>query len=170
MTALWNPPQLIEWNIDKRYLLELAASGIPIVPTQFVAAGDELPPCGGDIVVKPAVGAGSVGVRRFGDDPTGAHDHIDALRSRGAVAMVQEYQSAIDDHGETGLVFVGGAFSHAFRKEPILASTVEWEGEMFARERTAATAASPAERALGELIVARVAGDCLRAGRSAADR
>jgi glutathione synthase/RimK-type ligase-like ATP-grasp enzyme len=158
VTALWNPPQLIEWNIDKRYLLELAASGIPIVPTQFVAAGDDLPPCSGDIVVKPAVGAGSFGVRRFGDDSTGAHEHIDALRSRGAVAMVQEYQSAIDVHGETGLVFVGGGFSHAFRKEPILASTVEWEAVdgqagMFAREQTAATAASPAERALGELIV-----------------
>ena len=29
VTALWNPPQLIEWNVDKRYLLELAASGDP---------------------------------------------------------------------------------------------------------------------------------------------
>jgi glutathione synthase/RimK-type ligase-like ATP-grasp enzyme len=154
VTALWNPPQLIEWNVDKRYLRELAARGIPIVPTQFVAPGDGLPPCCGDIVVKPAIGAGSIGVRRFGDDPTGAHDHIDALRARGAVAMVQEYQASIDDHGETGLVFLGGAFSHAFRKEPILASTVEWDGEMFARERTAATVASPAERALGELVVA----------------
>jgi glutathione synthase/RimK-type ligase-like ATP-grasp enzyme len=154
VTALWNPPQLIEWNVDKRYLRELAAGGIPIVPTHFVAAGDGLPPCGGDIVVKPAIGAGSVGVRRFDGDPTGAHDHIDALRSRGAVAMVQEYQASIDDRGETGLVFLGGAFSHAFRKEAILASTVEWDGEMFAREQTAATAASPAERALGERIVA----------------
>jgi glutathione synthase/RimK-type ligase-like ATP-grasp enzyme len=159
VTALWNPPGLIEWNIDKRYLLDLAARGIPIVPTQFVAAGDELPPCQGDIVVKPAVGAGSFGVHRFGDDPIGAHDHIDALRSRGAVAMVQEYQSAIDDHGETGLVFVGGTFSHAFRKDPILASTVEWEtvdgqAGMFAREQTAATVPSPEERTLGELIVA----------------
>ena len=159
VTALWNPPRLIEWNTDKRYLLDLAASGVPIVPTRFVAATDELPRCGGDIVVKPAVGAGSVDVRRFGDDPAGAHEHIDALRARGAVAMVQPYVSAIDERGETGLVFVGGVFSHAFRKEPILASTIEWEavaGEqaMFARERVTATVASPAERELGERVVA----------------
>ena len=154
VTALWNPPHLIEWNIDKRYLLELEASGVPIVPTQFVGATDELPSCGGDIVVKPAVGAGSIDVRRFGDDPAGAHDHIDALRARDAVAMVQPYMPAIDEHGETGLVFVGGVFSHALRKEPILASTVEWEGAMFARERVAAGVPSPAERELGERVVA----------------
>jgi glutathione synthase/RimK-type ligase-like ATP-grasp enzyme len=159
VTAVWNPPQLIEWNVDKRYLLELAARGVPTVPTQFVGAGDELPPCGGDIVVKPSVGAGSVDVRRFDDDPAGAHAHIDGLRGRGAVAMVQQYLSAIDDQGETGMVFVGGMYSHAFRKEPILASTVgweaiEWEGGMFAREQVAATVPSPVERALGEQVVA----------------
>ena len=89
VTALWNPPQLIEWNVDKRYLLELAASGIPIVPTQIVDARGERPPCEGDIVVKPSVGAGSIGVRRFDDDPAGAYEHIDVLHARGAVAMVQ---------------------------------------------------------------------------------
>jgi glutathione synthase/RimK-type ligase-like ATP-grasp enzyme len=159
VTALWNPPQLIEWNVDKRYLLELAASGIPIVPTQIVGAGDERPPCEGDIVVKPSVGAGSTGVVRFADDPAGAHEHIDLLRARGAVAMVQQYVSGIDAHGETGMVFIGGVFSHAFRKEPILASTVEWEameGEtgMFAREQTAATTPSPDQLAVAELAVA----------------
>ncbi len=159
VTALWNPPQLIEWNVDKRYLLELAAHGIPIVPTQIVGAGDERPPCEGDIVVKPSVGAGSIGVRRFEDDPAGAHEHIDVLHARGAVAMVQQYVSAVDTHGETGMVFIGGVFSHAFRKEPILASTVEWEameGEtgMFAREQTAATTPSRAELAVAERVVA----------------
>jgi glutathione synthase/RimK-type ligase-like ATP-grasp enzyme len=154
VTALWNPPPLIEWNVDKRYLVELAASGIPIVPTRFVGVGDVMPPCAGDIVVKPSVGAGSVDVRRFGGDPAAAHAHIDVLRARGAVAMVQEYMSAVDDHGETGMVFVGGAFSHAFRKEAILASAVEWEAGLFAREQVAASTPSREERALGELVVA----------------
>ena len=30
---IWNPPALIRWNLAKRYLLELEAAGIPIVPT-----------------------------------------------------------------------------------------------------------------------------------------
>ena len=132
----------------------MAANGVPIVPTQFVAAADELPSCGGDIVVKPAVGAGSIGVRRFGGDPAAAHDHIDALRARGAVAMVQPYVPAVDEHGETGLVFVGGIFSHAFCKEPILASRIEWEGAMFAKEQVTPTIPSSAEREVGERVVA----------------
>ena len=154
VTALWNPLLLIEWNVDKRYLVELAASGVPIVPTEFVTVDDELPVCAGDVVVKPCVGAGSVGVRRFDDDPAGAHEHIGALRARGAVPMVQHYMAAVDDHGETGMVFIGGTFSHAFRKEPILASAVEFEAGMFAREQVAATVPSPAERALGDLVIA----------------
>ena len=159
MTALWNPPQVIEWNVDKRYLVELAARGIPIVPTQIVDVDDELPPCEGVVVVKPSVGAGSIGVQRFENDVAGAHEHIDVLHRRGAVAMVQPYVSAVGAHGETGMVFLGGVFSHAFRKEPILASTVEWEGVegengMFAREQTAATTPSAAETAIAELVVA----------------
>jgi glutathione synthase/RimK-type ligase-like ATP-grasp enzyme len=68
--------------------------------------------------------------------------------------MVQKYMSAVDDHGETGMVFVGGVFSHAFRKQAILASAVEWEAGLFAREQVAGTIPSPEERALGELVVA----------------
>ncbi len=34
--------------------------------------------------------------------------------------MAQPYLEEIDEHGETGLVFVGGAYSHAFRKGPLL--------------------------------------------------
>lgn len=154
VTALWNPPQLIEWNVDKRYLLELAANGIPIVPTQIVGAGDELPSCEGDVVVKPSVGAGSIGVRRFEADPAGAREHLDALHARGAAAMVQQYVAAVDSHGETGMVFIGGDFSHAFRKESILAAPVELEGGMFAREQTAATTPAAAEVAVAERVVA----------------
>src|SRR4051794_4016525 len=35
-TKLWNPPAVIRWNTDKRYLRELEAKGVPIVPTVFV--------------------------------------------------------------------------------------------------------------------------------------
>ena len=118
-----------------------------------------IPRSTGDIVVKPSVGAGSIGVRRFEDDPAGAHHHIDVLHARGVVAMVQQYVSAVDTHGETGMVFIGGTFSHAFRKESILASPVEWEASegqqgMFARERTEAKTPSGAEVAVAERVVA----------------
>ena len=41
-TALWNAPAVVEWNHHKRYLLELAAAGIPVVPTCLVNRGEAL--------------------------------------------------------------------------------------------------------------------------------
>jgi hypothetical protein len=38
-TRLWNPEEVVRWNIHKRYLLELAERDVPIVPTELVARG-----------------------------------------------------------------------------------------------------------------------------------
>ena len=38
---LWNPPGLIRWNMDKTYLRELAAKGVPITPTEWIEAGSK---------------------------------------------------------------------------------------------------------------------------------
>ena len=32
---LLNPPDVVRWSTDKRYLLDLAADGVPIVPTRY---------------------------------------------------------------------------------------------------------------------------------------
>src|SRR5688500_11279770 len=37
-TALFNPPPVLRWSTDKRYLAELTSAGVPIVPTTFVDA------------------------------------------------------------------------------------------------------------------------------------
>ena len=36
---LLNPPGTIRWNVDKKYLLEVEARGVPIVPTRHAARG-----------------------------------------------------------------------------------------------------------------------------------
>jgi glutathione synthase/RimK-type ligase-like ATP-grasp enzyme len=36
-----NPPAVLRWNIDKRYLRELEAAGVPVVPTMWVEPGTE---------------------------------------------------------------------------------------------------------------------------------
>src|SRR4029453_2276836 len=36
---LFNRPATIRWNVDKKYLLEVAARGIPVVPTRHAAQG-----------------------------------------------------------------------------------------------------------------------------------
>src|SRR5688572_14109320 len=59
VSDLRNPLPMLRWNLDKHYLADLAAAGIPVTPTTFVEPGQRptLPP--GELVVKPAVGAGS---------------------------------------------------------------------------------------------------------------
>jgi hypothetical protein len=115
---LVNPPEVVLWNTDKRYLADLAAAGVPTVPSEFFAPGEKVSLPAGEVVVKPAIGAGSVGALRFSDHDE-ARAHAAALQSEGRTVLVQPYDRRIK-HGETALVFLGGRQSHAFTKGPIL--------------------------------------------------
>ncbi|MDT5001535.1 MAG: hypothetical protein QOK12_3640 [Mycobacterium sp.] len=115
---LLNAPDVVAWNTDKRYLADLAAAGVPTVPSRFFAPGERLSLDGGEVVVKPAVGAGSVGAQRF-TDPDAAREHAATLQDAGRTVLVQPYDPRITD-GETAMVFLAGRQSHAFTKGPIL--------------------------------------------------
>lgn len=115
---LLNPPAVVAWNTDKRYLADLAARGVPVIPSRFFAPGEPVRLFDGEVVVKPAVGAGSVGAQRF-TDPDAARAHAAELQSGGRTVLVQPYDARVAA-GETALVFIGGEPSHAFTKGPIL--------------------------------------------------
>ncbi|AKS34488.1 ATP-grasp domain-containing protein [Mycolicibacterium goodii] len=118
---LLNAPEIVEWNTDKRYLDDLARLGVPVVPTRYFAVDDEVQipaSLDGEIVVKPAVGAGSAGALRFADR-VAALAHAVALQRQGRAVLTQPYDPRIAD-GETALVFLGGEQSHAFTKGPLL--------------------------------------------------
>lgn len=117
---LWNPPDVIRGNVRKRYLLALAARGVPVVPTQLVtrgaAAAAVLPD--GPLVIKPEVGAGSLDARAFGPEARDqAHAHLAAITSR-SDALVQPYVASVDGYGERSLVWIDGELTHAMRKTP----------------------------------------------------
>ena len=118
---LLNAPAVVAWNTDKRYLGVLEAAGVPTVPSRFFAPGERVHialEAGEEVVVKPAVGAGSVGAQRFTDSAL-AGAHARSLQADGHTALVQPYDPRIVD-GETALVFLGGRQSHAFTKGPLL--------------------------------------------------
>ena len=115
---LLNAPKVVAWNTDKRYLADLAKAGVPTLPSRFFAPGERVRLPAGEVVVKPAVGAGSVGAQRF-IDPDAARRHAAELHADGRTVLVQPYDLRVED-GETALVFVGGRQSHAFTKGPIL--------------------------------------------------
>jgi glutathione synthase/RimK-type ligase-like ATP-grasp enzyme len=123
---LLNPADVLRWNTHKSYLLELEERGAPVVPTAWLARGDRVRVdelCAardwGEVVVKPAVAAGSDGVARVATGAS-ARDagqaHLDGLLAAGDV-MVQPFRAAIAD-GELSLVTVEGRVTHAVRKRP----------------------------------------------------
>lgn len=115
---LLNAPEVVAWNSDKHYLQDLAEAGVPVLESHFFAPGDALTLPRGEIVVKPAVGAGSVDTHRF-SDAAAARRHATRLLEAGRDVLAQPYDPRIED-GETALVFIAGEQSHAFTKGPIL--------------------------------------------------
>jgi hypothetical protein len=115
---LLNAPSVVAWNTDKRYLADLAEAGVPTVPSRFFAPGERVRLPAGEVVVKPTVGAGSVGALRF-TDADAAREHATVLQDQGRTVLVQPYDARVEE-GETALVFLHGEQSHAFTKGPIL--------------------------------------------------
>lgn len=123
--VLANPLETLEWNINKRYLSELSARGVDVVPTVWGRAGD-LPEAGDlfsqlgceEIVLKRVVGAGAQDAYRlrqdsacgiWGEVKTTYADHD---------WMVQPFLHAVTEEGELSLFYFNGEFSHAIRKVP----------------------------------------------------
>lgn len=116
---LLNAPEVVAWNSDKHYLRDLSEAGVPVVPSLFIEPGDEVAlPRADEIVVKPAVGAGSIDTLRF-TDRAAAVDHAQEMLGAGRSVLVQRYDPRIEN-GETALVYLGGEQSHAFVKGPML--------------------------------------------------
>ena len=143
---LANPAPVLRWNTDKRYLAELAAAGVPVVPTTFVAPGEAFAPPAYEHVVKPTVSAGARDTVRFaaGQDSTA---HARALLAAGRHVMVQPYQAAVDQAGETAVLLFDGAHSHAARKGPVLVPGLADPGQVSISGSTATAAQLDVARA-----------------------
>ena len=156
-TLLLNPPAVLRWSTDKRYLAELASAGVPIVPTSFIDSADAVVlPELDDFIVKPAVSAGSNDTARYRSaaERDAALAHVERLVAAGRAAMVQPYQRSVDEHGETALVYFEGRFSHAIRKGAIFAADPEMVGGLFARESIEPRTPSDAELRVGDATIA----------------
>lgn len=110
---LFNPPELIRWNTRKTYLQELAAAGLPVVPSRFgpadaqtVAGAFSAFDCG-ELVVKPQVSAGAWLTQRLRPG-----DAVEPINE----AILQPFLPAVGGEGELSFLFIGGVFSHAVRK------------------------------------------------------
>jgi len=164
-TRLLNPPEVVRWNTDKRYLADLEAAGVPVVPTRFVAPDAEPLPAVDDafaafadaaeIVVKPTVSAGSHDTQRYRrTQALAAANHVGTLLDAGRDAMLQPYLDAVDVRGETALLYFDGAFSHAIRKAALLRPDATGLDHTALPDAIAARAPDDDERRAGEAVLA----------------
>jgi hypothetical protein len=124
---MWNPPAILRWNASKTYLRDLAADGVSVVPTRWVAdgAGPELAEVladagWSDAVVKPAVSASAYETWRIARGRPTADDEARFRRivASPAGAMVQRFLPELATNGEWSLMFIAGEYSHAVLKRP----------------------------------------------------
>ena len=158
---LINAADVVEWNSDKRYLQELANSGLPIVPTIWLETMTDvnmgLEVTAPQVVIKPAVSAGSRNTMRYANHARDSmRAHAQRLISAGHTVMVQPYLTSVDVNGETALIYIGGVFSHAIRKGPILSLEGEPAAALYAAEHISIRQPASDERELAEAVLDRL--------------
>ncbi|CUR55590.1 conserved hypothetical protein [metagenome] len=110
---LLNGAAVFTWNTDKAYLTQLAAAGVPVVPTA-VATPDTVADEAAAYavaVVKPTVGAGGRGVQVV---ERGSAPVLDGT----GPWIVQPLVESVRTEGETSLFVIGGRPTSQYRKVP----------------------------------------------------
>ena len=154
-TTLCNPAEIVRWNVDKRYLQEMSEQGIPVMATTFVSQLIDITQelIAQDVIIKPVVSAGSNNTSRHRNDAVAARAQLDHILSNSGVAIVQPYSPTIDSVGETGLVYLGGKFSHAFGKDAVFGEAEQVHNGVHVQEVITARTANPNEHQLGESVM-----------------
>lgn len=168
---LWNPVPLARWNLDKRYLRDLAGRGVPTVPTLWLEPGSmpDLPAVldahgWPEAVLKPVVAATAYRTCRIARHAPAAQqtqlrDAVEEVLADGP-AMLQPLLPQIRAEGEWSLIFFAGEFSHAVLKKPT-------EGDFRVQEEFGGTSAAatppPALPVAARSILDRIAGPWLYA-------
>ncbi len=166
-TTVVNHPAIVRWNLHKRYLLDLAQEGAPVVGTLLVEQGGcvdlareaTLRSWRHGVVVKPAVSAASFRTQRFGPgELAAAQAFLDELTQE-RDALAQPYLSSVEGPGERSLVWVAGCFTHAVRKAPRFAGQNEEVAEK-------AVPIEPDERAAAERVLEAFRRSCPQARKA----
>lgn len=173
LTRLLNPLEIVHWNTDKHYLLDLQNSGVAIVPSHFIEPQPNYPGMDTQMalgaaldfpenqstkfeeyVIKPAVGAGSKDAARYHrDDHARAIAHVQQLLDQQRSVLIQPYLDRVDEYGETALLYFNGEFSHAIRKGPLLTRAAKPTRALFAPEAITPRIPSATERFLADRAI-----------------
>jgi glutathione synthase/RimK-type ligase-like ATP-grasp enzyme len=118
-----NSAAVFAWNTDKAYLPQLAAHGVPVVPTVVVENERDLPAgisASASVVVKPTVGAGGRGVTVFPSTGSGQATEVDLAGSGLGPGpwVVQPLVESVRSEGETSVFVLDGRVVSQAQKVP----------------------------------------------------
>ena len=172
---IWNPPDLVRWNLSKRYLEALRAAGVPTVPTAFLdprAPADD--PRGlrallarhgwTRAVLKPEFGASAHGTRLVTEATAPEVAAELAIGTTTGGLLLQPFIEEIQTHGEWSLIFIESEFTHAVLKRPAAGDfrVQPWLGGTVRSRRPPAGAIAAARTAMaalpGRALYARIDG------------
>lgn len=124
VTKFINPVDIINWNIDKHYMLELQEAGINIPPTVFIEPGDKRTLKDitraldwKEFILKPAISGGAWHTYRMNKENISEHEEIFKELIKDRSMLVQDYQESILTEGEVSYMVIGGRFTHAVLKK-----------------------------------------------------
>jgi glutathione synthase/RimK-type ligase-like ATP-grasp enzyme len=123
LTRLCNSSALVRWNLDKHYLRDLAARGVPVVPSRFLERGqpaslaDLLDETGwSEAVIKPCVSGAARHTYRVNRATAAAVQQvIDPLLAEESF-LLQPFVADVVATGEDTLVAIAGRVTHGLRK------------------------------------------------------
>lgn len=123
-TTFINSIEIINWNIDKHYMIELKDAGINIPPTIFIEPGDnrslrEISEESGwkEFILKPAISGGAWHTYRITKEAINEHEEIFKELIKTKSMLLQQYQQSITEKGEVSFMVIGGKFTHAVLKK-----------------------------------------------------
>lgn len=125
LTHLENDLELMKWNINKKYLLDLEKKGVQIVPTLWENKFDRIKALsyfetlGSDeIIIKPNISASADNTFRLNKNSlVTSSDKLENIFADREF-MVQPFIKNILSEGEYSLFFFNGRLSHSVRKVP----------------------------------------------------
>ena len=117
---LENPLDVVKWNLDKRYLIDLESRGLQIVPTIWDGIYDQhsffrwMGDLGCDeLIIKPTVSATAEHTYRLTEFDASL---VEVFADRSF--MVQPFMANIVAEGEYSLFYFNGEYSHTILKSP----------------------------------------------------
>lgn len=122
---VFNPVEVVKWNSDKRYLLEIASSGLKIIPTLAFNAGSRVDLTSlsehfgtNKLVFKPCISAGAKDTYMIDAAQSDESYEIIQKLIHTQDFLVQEFTPEVQSEGEWSFLFFNGEFSHAILKTP----------------------------------------------------